>query len=299
MSLGALGEDALIARLLRGLPKVTEGTGVVAGPGDDCAIIGRPRDRRWTLLKADALVENVHFLREAEPHRVGWKALGRAISDIAAMGGEPRHALITIAVPRTLPVEWLDGLYAGLKRAAKKFGVGIVGGETVRSPGPIFINVSLTGEVERSECVRRSGGKPGDRLYVTGWLGGSIAGKHLDFTPRLAEARWLVSQWNIHAMMDLSDGLGADLPRLAEASGCSFHLEMEALPCTAQCSPEQALTDGEDYELLFALPRKYATGLELAWQTAFPKLPLTCIGTLEARSRNRQPSIPRGFDHFQ
>jgi len=299
MSLGALGEDALIARLLRGLPKVTAGAGIVAGAGDDCAIIGRPRDRRWTLLKADALVENVHFLRETEPRRVGWKALCRAISDIAAMGGEPRHALITIAVPRTLPVEWLDGLYAGLKRAAKKFGVAIVGGETVRSPGPIFINVSLTGEVERTECVRRSGGKPGDRLYVTGRLGGSIAGKHLDFTPRLAEARWLVSHWNLQAMMDLSDGLGADLPRLAAASGCSFRLEMEALPCTAQCSPKQALTDGEDYELLFALPRKYAAGLELAWQTAFPKLPLTCIGTLEARSKLRQPSIPRGFDHFQ
>lgn len=296
MTLANLGEDALLARLLRGLPA---GADVLAGPGDDCAIIGRPRDRRWLLLKTDCVIEGVHFVAGAEPRRVGWKALCRAISDIAAMAGEPRHALITIAAPRQLRVAWLEAFYAGVVKAARKFGVGIVGGETARSPGAIFINVALTGEVERTHCVRRSGGKPDDAIFVTGRLGGSLAGKHLDFTPRLAEARWLAENFRPHAMMDLSDGLGADLPRLARASGCGFSLDESALPRTRGCSVTQALEDGEDYELLFALPQRYSTALKSKWQSAFPRLALTCIGRLTAPSAIRNPKTRRGYDHFR
>lgn len=296
LTLADLGEDALLARLLRGLPT---GAGVLTGPGDDCAIIGRPRDRRWLLLKTDCVIEHVHFTSDTDPRRVGWKALCRAISDIAAMGGEPRHALITVAAPRMQPVAWLDGLYSGIAKAARKFGVAIVGGEMARSPGAIFINVALTGEVERTRCVHRSGGRAGDAIFVTGRLGGSLAGKHLDFTPRLAEARWLAEHFRPSAMMDLSDGLAADLPRLARASGCGFKLDPARLPCTRGCPPERALSDGEDYELLFTLQQRYLIDLTSAWKSAFPRLPLSCIGHLIPHTASRTPPSTCGYDHFR
>lgn len=296
MTLADLGEDALLARLLRGLPV---GAGVLTGPGDDCAIIGRPRDRRWLLLKTDCVIEHVHFTPETDPRRVGWKALCRAISDIAAMGGEPKHALVTVAAPRTQSVAWLDGFYAGVAKAARKYGVGIVGGETARSPGAVFVNVALTGEVERTHCVHRSGGRPGDVLYVSGRLGGSLAGKHLDFTPRVAEARWLATHFRPRAMMDLSDGLAADLPRLAAASGCGFQIDETRIPRTRGCSLDQALGDGEDYELLFALPNRYADDLESAWRKSFAKLPLSRFGNLTSRPANSTSPATRGYDHFR
>jgi thiamine-monophosphate kinase len=296
VKLAALGEDALVARLLRGLPS---GADVLTGPGDDCAIIGRPRARRWLLLKTDCVIERVHFTADADPRRVGWKALCRAISDIAAMGGEPRHALITVAVPRTQEVAWLDALYVGLRKAARRFGVAIVGGETARSPGAVFINVALTGEVERNRCVRRDGGKPDDAVFVTGRLGGSIAGKHLDFTPRLAEARWLTEHFRPHAMMDLSDGLAADLPRLAKASGCGFAIDEARVPRTAGCSVARALGDGEDYELLFSLPSRYVSHLTTAWRETFPRLLLSQIGRLTLSSATHTSHPTRGYDHFR
>jgi thiamine-monophosphate kinase len=293
LTLGDVGENALLERLLRDLPA---GAGVIAGPGDDCAIVGRPRDRVWTLLKVDCVIEGIHFDADADPRRVGWKALCRAISDIAAMGGEPRHALITIAAPRATELRWLDGLYDGIRRAARRFGVGIVGGETARSPRGIFINVALTGEVERARCIRRSGGRSGDLLYVTGRLGGSIGGHHLDFIPRLAEARWLTTHFRIRAMMDLSDGLAADLPRLAAASRCGFAIEPGLIPRRRGCTPEQAFGDGEDYELLFAI-EPVTSALERQWRSAFPRVPLARIGALTPVSPvTPYPSL--GFDHF-
>ena len=294
MKLAGYSEDRLISEITRGLPLGAE---VRVGAGDDCAVIGAPRARRWQLLKTDVVVEGVHFLRTDDPRRVGWKALCRAISDVAAMGGVPEHALITIAVSRDDDVSRVKALYSGLRRAARKFGVSIVGGETSRSPAPLFVNVALTGSVERTRCVLRSGARPGDVLFVTGRLGGSRAGKHLDFTPRLAEARWLVQNFRPHAMMDLSDGLAADLPRLARASRCGFTLDESLLPITPGCTVQQALSDGEDFELLIALSPRDATGIETKWRRTFGKLPLTQIG------RVTQPSplntqLPHGHDHF-
>ena len=288
MKLSDLGEDALIARWTRGLPR---GTGLIAGPGDDCAVVGRRADALWTLLKTDCVIEGVHFTGDTDFARVGWKALARNVSDIAAMGGEPEHALITVAFPRGLDVAKADAFYKGLRRCARKFGIAIAGGETARSPGPIFISVALTGRVEKARCIMRSGGKPGDVLFVTGTLGGSRAGKHLDFMPRLHEARWLTEHFRLHAMMDLSDGLGADLPRLAKASGCGF--EISAVPCAPGCSQAEAMSDGEDFELLFAVNSRQAARLEQAWP--FRKLPLTRVGVLTAN----KTSLPvHGFDHF-
>lgn len=293
--LAELGEDALVKRLIRGLPTAAD---TRVGPGDDCAVIGGERDRTWQLLKTDCVIEDVHFKREVDPKRVGWKALCRAISDIAAMGGQPGQALLTIVLPRDLELSWVDAFYAGVRRAARRYNVAIVGGETARSPGPIFINVALTGTVERRHCVLRSGGKIGDAIYVTGRLGGSIGGKHLDFAPRVAEANWLAKHYLPHAMMDLSDGLGADLPRLAEASHCGFRIERESIPATTGASIDQAISDGEDYELLFTVAPTMRTQLEIAWRQKFPRLPLTCIGELIQPSRTRKPNTVRGFDHF-
>jgi thiamine-monophosphate kinase len=246
------------------------------------------------------VVEGVHFLASTDPVRVGWKALCRAISDVAAMAGTPEHALITIALTPQTPMRWVESLYRGLRRAAERFGVSIVGGETSRSPGPAFVNVALTGHVERKRCVLRSGGRPGDLLFVTGRLGGSLKGKHLDFTPRLAEAAWLAKYHLPHAMMDLSDGLASDLPRLAAASGCGFDLDETSIPRTSGCTVTQALSDGEDFELLFAVAPKNADQLERAWRKKFPRVPLTRIGSLTARTSRSSAFIKRihGHDHF-
>ena len=295
MKLAGYSEDRLIAEITRGLPLGAE---VRVGAGDDCAVIGTPRARRWQLLKTDVVVEGVHFLRTDDPRRVGWKALCRAISDIAAMGGVPEHALVTIAVSRDDDVARVKSLYAGLRRAAKKFGVSIVGGETSRSPGPLFVNVALTGWVERTRCILRSGAKAGDVLFVTGRLGGSRAGKHLDFTPRLAEARWLVAHFHPRAMMDLSDGLAADLPRLARASRCGFTLDESRVPLTPGCTISQALGDGEDFELLFALSPKDAARIEPKWRRTFGKLPLSRIGRATQLSTLNSQLFPNGHDHF-
>ncbi len=293
MKLAHYGEDRLVAELTRGLAADRD---VRVGVGDDCAVIGRPRDARWLLLKTDAVVEGVHFLPTEDLRRVGRKAMCRALSDIAAMGGEPRHALITVAVSPERTVADLRALYAGLRRAARKFEVNIVGGETSRSPGPMFVNIALTGQVERARCTLRSGGRAGDALYVTGRLGGSLQGRHLDFTPRLAEARWLVTHFKIRAMMDVSDGLAADLPRLAAASRCGFELWKDAVPRALRGTVEEALSDGEDYELLFAISPRDAASLERKWKRAFPHLPLTRIGNLEPKIRNQK--LRGGYDHF-
>ena len=294
-SLADWGEDRLVAALTQGLPTDAN---VLVGAGDDCAVVGRPRDARWQLLKTDAVVEGVHFLAAEDPQRVGWKALCRAISDIAAMGGTPAHALITLAAPAKTSVARVQALYAGLRKAARKFGVAIVGGETSRSPGPLFLSITLTGWVERKYCVLRSGGRPGDILYVTGRLGGSLAGKHLDFHPRLDEARWLVSHFKPRAMMDLSDGLAADLPRLATASHCGHRVDHKLLPLNRGCTSAQGMSDGEDFELLFALAPRSATALEAAWKKRFPRLPLTRIGQLIRHSSSVIRHSPHGYDHF-
>jgi thiamine-monophosphate kinase len=295
-TLADLGENRVVAALTR---RLALGKDVRAGAGDDCAVIGGPGDARWQLLKTDAVIEGIHFLPEEDPARVGWKALARAVSDIAAMGGTPAHALITLAARPETAVAQIEALYAGLRKAARKFGVSIVGGETSRSPGPLFLNVALTGWVERARCVFRSGGRAGDALYVTGRLGGSIRGKHLDFMPRLAEARWLTAHFRIRAMMDLSDGVGADLPRLAAASRCDFELLHERLPCAPGCTAAQAVSDGEDYELLFAIAPREAAGLEAAWRKQFARLPLTRIGSLtRPRAKTRNPKSSGGHDHF-
>ncbi len=289
-----LGEDALIARLLCEVP-LAEGA---AGPGDDCAVLDRG-DGPLQLLKTDAMVEGVHWSPDTEAQRVGWKAVARVISDFAAMGGKPSEFLITLAMPKTTPADWTTDLYRGIGDCLRTHGGVIAGGETSSSPegSPIVISVAATGETQREQLALRSGAREGDAILVTGRLGGSISGKHLDFTPRLAEADWLTSNFKPTAMMDLSDGLAKDLPRLVDASGCGFILERESIPCSAGCSVDQALGDGEDYELLFSMAADQVDALLESWANAFPELPLTVIGSLCAK--NESDRLGGGWDHFQ
>jgi len=185
-----------------------------------------------------------------------------------------------------------------LQKAAGRFGVSIVGGETSSTRGPIVISVSVVGFVEKNRWISRSGGKIGDDLFVTGRLGRATRGKHLRFVPRIEESRWLTKSFSVHAMMDLSDGLGADLPRLAQASKVGFKIDRENLPLAPGATADNAISDGEDYELLFAISPRESDRLQRNWRKQFPKLPLTRIGRLAQRS-TLNPQLPRGFVHFQ
>jgi len=296
MKLRELGEDRLLAQLLPHLPA---GRSVFTRAGDDCALVENPGGRNFLVLKTDCIVEGVHFLYGANPLDVGWKAMMRPLSDFAATSAVPQFALITLMAPEQAEVSWVKELYRGLHRATKRFEVGIVGGETSRTPGPIAISTSVVGFVERDRCVSRRGGKAGDDLFVTGRLGGALKQKHLQFIPRIVESRWLTKNFSIHAMMDLSDGLGTDLPRLARASKVGFKIEMENLPLTGGAKIKDAVSEGEDYELLFAISRRQSNQLQKEWQRKFPRLPLTHIGSLVPQSAIRNPQLRSGYVHFQ
>jgi thiamine-monophosphate kinase len=288
-----LGEDALIARILRGFPG---GASLTVGPGDDCAVVD-PGRGPLRLLKTDAIVEGVHFLPDTPPEKVGWKAIARVLSDFAAMGGKPEHLLVTIAVNADRPVAWMDGLYRGIRKCLAKHGGILAGGETSSLPqAGAVISVAGEGSVGRKHLVLRSGGKPGDLVLVTGRLGWSGHGKHLTFTPRLTEAAWLVEHLRPTAMMDLSDGLAKDLPRLAAASHCGFEIT-HRLPSTPWCPEENALSDGEDYELLLTVSEKRWQLAAAAWKAAFPYLPLSVIGRLTEPDKGMK--LQGGWDHFR
>ena len=296
MKLHELGEDRLLSRLLS---RLSLGKGVVNGPGNDCAVVKTPGRGNFLVLKTDCVVAGVHFLPIAKATDVGWKAMMRPLSDFAATSALPQFALITLIAPGQTNVAWVKELYRGLGRAAKRFKVSIVGGEMSSTPGPIAISVSVIGFVERDRCVSRRGGRAGDDLFVTGQLGGAVKQKHLRFVPRITESRWLTKNFPVHAMMDLSDGLGADLPRFAKASGVRFNLETENLPLTRGTTIDDAISEGEDYELLFAISPRDRNRLEQEWRKKFPKLPLTRIGQLTSTSESRNPKLPGGYVHFQ
>ena len=296
MKLRDLGEDRLLNELL---PRLSAGKSVVAGPGDDCAVVETHDSGRLLVLKTDCVVEAVHFLRGTNAPDVGWKAMMRPLSDFAAASAVPQYALVTLILSERIDVAWVKQLYQGLRRAANRFQVSIVGGETSSTPGPIAISVGVIGFVERDRWVSRGGGKPGDDLFVSGRLGAALKRKHLRFIPRLMESRWLTKNFSIHAMMDLSDGLGADLPRLARASKVGFKIETENLPLGRGAKINDAISKGEDYELLFAVPRRESKRLQKKWSRRFPKLPLTHIGSLTPQSAIGNPQLRGGYAHFQ
>jgi thiamine-monophosphate kinase len=296
MKLRDLGEDRLLGRLL---PRLTLGKAVVAGPGDDCAVVATRGLGKLLVLKTDCVVEAVHFSRGTKSFDVGWKAMMRPLSDFAATSAVPQFALVTVIASERMDVRWMKELYRGLQRAARRFDVSIVGGETSSTSGPIAVSAAVAGFVEKERWISRRGGQPGDDLFVTGRLGGALKRRHLRFVPRIAESRWLTKNFFIHAMMDLSDGIGADLPRLARASRLGYTLDVESLPLTRGANINDAITEGEDYELLFAVSRRDGDRLMQRWRKKFPRLPLTRIGSLSELSTKNYQLLPRGYTHFQ
>ncbi|MGH8100736.1 MAG: thiamine-phosphate kinase [Chthoniobacterales bacterium] len=302
MKLEDLGEDRLLARIL---PHLQRRKLVVAGAGDDCAIVRPPSGDRLVVLKTDCVVESVHFQPEANPVDVGWKAMMRPLSDFAATSAVPRFALVTLIVSKKTSSNWVEKIYRGLNRAAARFDVSVVGGEMSGTRGPAMISVNVVGEVEKDRWMSRRGGRAGDDLFVTGRLGSASKGKHLRFVPRIAESRWLTKNFSVHAMMDLSDGLGTDLPRLAAASNLCFQIDKNRLPCARGARIENAISDGEDYELLFTVSPRNRDRLQQSWRKKFPRLPLTRVGSLHQQSAiNASPArtnrqLRGGYVHFQ
>lgn len=285
-----MNEFELIRRLTRSLPT---NQSVVVGPGDDCAVLDIGLPDRMLLFKTDAVVEGIHFTPETPPEKIGHKALARCLSDIAAMAGTPTAALVTIGLPGNFNPAKVEAIYDGMNGLARRHQVAIVGGETTTNPGGILISIALLGTVPRGKAVLRSGAEVGDAIFVTGELGGSLEGRHLEFEPRLAEARWLAQHFALHAMIDVSDGLAGDLRHILAASRVAAELLSNAIPVsaparraakaksTAKPAVLAALTDGEDFELLFTVASRDAVPLLDAWKVQFPELPLSCIGKIK------------------
>jgi thiamine-monophosphate kinase len=293
-TLADLGEDKLV-RLITA--KLSTDVSVIVGPGDDCAVVAAPKPGEQLLLKTDTIVEGVHFTADTPARLVGRKAMARVLSDFAAMAATPKHALVTFIAPPETPVKRVLGMYEGMTKLADEHEVRIVGGETSRG-SQLSLTMSMTGTALKKKWISRSGAKAEDFIAVTGTLGGSIRGKHLKFQPRLAEARWLVKHARVTAMMDLSDGLAKDLPRLADQSGVGFEIDPSAIPISRGCTLEQALTDGEDYELLLTLHADTKLSVLDAFSSAFPQTGLCLIGQVLADPTMRNLG-QGGWDHFK
>jgi thiamine-monophosphate kinase len=233
---------------------------VIKGIGDDTAVLPYSK-REHLLLTADMLAEDAHFTRRMPPQGIGHKALACSISDIAAMGGWPTFAVVSIGIPKNLSIRFIKEVYKGMQRTARNFNVSIVGGDTIKTD-KIVINVALLGLVEKKNLITRDGARAGDWIFVTGPLGGSFkSGRHLNFLPRLAQARFLVENFKPSAMMDISDGLSGDLNHILKAGRVGARLDHASIPRQRRVSLSQALNDGEDFELLFTLSSKRARSL--------------------------------------
>lgn len=310
-----MNEFELIAKLTAGL---ATREGVIVGVGDDCAVLEGAGPDAWLLFKTDSVVEGVHFTADATPQQIGHKALARCLSDVAAMGGRPTFVLVTLALPHDFDGRRIEAVYEGMKVLAERHHVAIVGGETTTSPGGLLISVALLGTVPKGRAILRSGARSGDAIFVSGELGGSLEGRHLKFEPRLAEGVWLNDHFAVHAMIDLSDGLAGDLRHILKASGCGAELLGNRIPVsrTARLKARQessakppllaALTDGEDFELLFTVAPGDAVGVKDGWVKHFPGVKLTCIGRitetpgLKIRTNEGiRDMTEHGYVHFQ
>jgi thiamine-monophosphate kinase len=258
-----MNEFEFISWLRQALDRPVSETGVPVGIGDDMAVIDFLGGK--LLLGSDMVIENIHFTPGAKPEHVGHKALGRCLSDCAAMAGEPVAAIVSVARPPDLPEEILKRVFQGMVRLADRFHCPIVGGDTAHSEKGLVLDVCLLGKCQRNQPTLRSTAKVGDYLYVTGPLGGSILGKHLIFTPRINEGLWIAEHLPVHAMIDLSDGLSSDLGHMCKESRCGAELFSHAMDAvisadarnlaatTGKEPMDHALNDGEDFELLVAI----------------------------------------------
>jgi thiamine-monophosphate kinase len=284
------------------------------GPGDDAAVL-RLADGCECVLTVDMLTDGVDFeLARIDPRRAGRKSLAVNLSDLAAMGSRPAAAVIALALPRQGAVELGIALYEGLLPLAEQYDLAIAGGDTNSWDGPLVVSITALGLPGPRGSLLRSGARPGDRIVVTGVFGGSILGHHLDFEPRVAEALLLGERYALHAGIDVSDGLSLDLARVATESGCGAVLRADAIPVADAARQlaheradgigplEHALADGEDFELILAVPPDEARRM-LAEQPL--AVPLTDIGEFVAApglwvadaQGGRRPLEPRGWVH--
>ncbi|MFL5241326.1 MAG: thiamine-phosphate kinase [Gemmataceae bacterium] len=301
-----MSEFAFIDWLRRRTPR--DGR-VLLGPGDDTAALRLTRDVPC-LVTTDMLLEGSCFiLAESGARRVGRKAMSVNLSDMAAMAGKPVAAVVSVGLPRDGGKILAEELYLGIRDVADAFDTAIVGGDTNSWQGPLALSVTLLGEATGRGPVTRSGARPGDWLFVTGALGGSLLGKHLDFTPRIHEALRLHQVVELHAMIDISDGLAADLHHLCEESRCGSVLRAESIPIAADARKmadgrmplDHALGDGEDFELLFAVAHE--DGKRLVEAQPVAGISLVHIGEcvekglwLEQQGK-KMPLEPRGYVH--
>lgn len=298
MRIEDLGEFGLIKRIVK---QIKTDTSVIKGSGDDCAVLEFD-ENRYQLFTCDMLVEGVDFTRKDSPYLIGRKAVAVSISDIASCQGLPRYCLISLGVPRNTSVSFIDQLVRGMRHIAGEYKVNIVGGDLSRA-GKLTIDVSMLGMVEKKYLSLRSGAKRGDIIFVSGPLGGSILGKHLRFSPRLKEARFLAKNFKVNSMIDISDGLTLDLGHILEQSKVGAVIYAELIPISKQArNLADALYMGEDFELLFTVSRKEAKRILSKGLNNFKP-----IGEITDRKfglrlideRNREKNIkPFGFQHF-
>jgi len=257
MRLSKIGEFGLIDKIKQW---VKTDASVVKGIGDDCAVI-KYNEAKYMLFTCDAIIQDIDFRASDDPYLVGRKAIGINISDIAACGGLPKHALVLLGLPKLTSLEYVKQLYRGINYWAKKFKVNVVGGDISRA-NKISIDISMIGFVEKENLVLRSTAKENDIILISGSLGGSIRSKHLRFTPRIEEARYLVHNFKINSMIDISDGLMQDLGHILKASKKGAVLYDDLIPISKDVrSLKEALSMGEDFELLFTLPYYEASRL--------------------------------------
>ncbi|MBP9707907.1 MAG: thiamine-phosphate kinase [Oligoflexales bacterium] len=285
---------------------------LLLGPGDDTAIIEFKQNRKL-LYTSDMLLDGVHFkLSEANPQHIGHKCLAVNISDIAAMGGVPCSATISMAIPKNLDPNTLKNIYIGIEATAQRYKISIAGGDTNSWTGPFAISIALLG-YSNNEPITRAGAKPGDDIYVTGELGGSIFGKHLTFEPRLKVAQTLTKHFKLNAMIDISDGLLQDLGHIIQASKCGAILDKNAIPISAialekssdkNAALEMALHDGEDFELCFTVDKKDSKKLQEQSKALFPEHKITKIGSIDRGNNvfwsddiDKTPLKLSGFQH--
>ena len=273
---------------------------VIVSSGDDCAVL-KFNKNNYQLFTCDMIVEGVDFTHQEDPYLIGRKAIAVSISDIAACAGIPRHAVVSIGLPKNTKVDYVDKLFKGALDLAKKYKINIVGGD-ISCAKQLILDVSMLGIVEKRNLVLRKGAKIGDVIFVSGPLGGSIKGMHLKFIPRVKEARYLVKNFKINSMIDISDGLAQDLGHILEQSRVGAVLFEGLIPKSkAARNLNDALFSGEDFELLFTVSFKEAVKIVKASRRFIPvgAIMERKYGLRLAEKKGSERELKaKGFRHF-
>lgn len=305
----------LIQDIKKWIPRKGQG---LLGIGDDADLLAGAVQGP-VVVCCDAIVDGVDFLsRKHSPELIGRKALAINLSDLTAMGARPLGWLLTLGLPEIPDPKWLQKMFSGITKLAGQYTMQCLGGDLTKSKD-IFLSVTVLGTPFKKRVITRSGAKPGDAILVTGKLGGSLAGHHLTFQPRILESEFLVKSFHPTAMIDISDGSVQDLGHILEASGVGARLHLDSVPVSlaarklsrndSDAALRAALTDGEDFELIITLPERETVKALKVWKKKFPKTPLTLIGQVQKEKKlefwmaNRRSfwdlKSLRGYTHFE